>query len=567
MTLKQVFNIKLENRYAAIWRKYEDRDRRIWVRGGVYPGNKFCRDTELPSLLWRIEPLISDETPDDLYKFLSQLNGFFALVVQKGNTVLAVVDRVRSIPLFYGQEKGEVFLSDDAEWIRKNVGDTELDPVACQEFLFTGYVTGQETLFPRVRQLQAGEMLHIDLSDKAPSLRTHRYYRFLHSEPAQPPDEESLLAELDAVSEKSMERLIAYANGRQIVVPLSAGYDSRLIVTLLRRLKYDNVLTFSYGMPGNYESMVSRAVAESLAYKWGFVPYSRQSWRQWWNSKERKDYQWWASGWVSLAVVQDWPAVWYLKQNRRVAKSALFVPGHTGDFISGGHIPISVRAEDQTSIDELYGCIVSKHYNCTPLDKRDPMNIKKWNDRIVDCIETLTVGHGKDLANWFEKWEWQERQAKFIVNSVRVYEFWGFDWYMPLWDKEFMLFWQKIPICLRKGKIFYNKYVDLTYGEEVSRLKRKHFTQNHKAPLPKAAEVKQRELITRVLKLIPLKQMKIIKHLMLPAWILYCYYNEPLARYGRYPMLDYIKFHFMGLGLNGMSAHTFMREIRNYIKR
>lgn len=161
MAQKQAVNIKLENRYAAIWRKYEDRDNRIWVRGGVYTGNEFCRDTELPSLLSRIAPLISDDTPDELHKFLSKLNGFFALVVQKGDTVLAAVDRVRSIPLFYGQEKGEIFLSDDAEWIRKNVGDTELDPVARQEFLFTGYVTGKETIFPHVRQLQALSLIHI----------------------------------------------------------------------------------------------------------------------------------------------------------------------------------------------------------------------------------------------------------------------------------------------------------------------------------------------------------------------------------------------------------------------
>lgn len=566
MAQKQAVNIKLENRYAAIWRKYEDRDNRIWVRGGVYTGNEFCRDTELPSLLSRIAPLISDDTPDELHKFLSKLNGFFALVVQKGDTVLAAVDRVRSIPLFYGQEKGEIFLSDDAEWIRKNVGDTELDPVARQEFLFTGYVTGKETIFPHVRQLQAGEMLYIDQGDKATSLRTHRYYQFLHSESAQHIDEESLLAELDAVSEKSMERLISYANDRQIVIPLSAGYDSRLIVTFLRRLKYDNVLTFSYGMPGNYESMVSRSVADSLDYEWEFAPYSRQLWRQWWNSKERKDYQWWASGWVSLAHIQDWPAVWHLKQNRKVANNALFVPGHTGDFISGGHIPITVCAEDEASIDELYKFIISKHYSCIPWNKRESMNIKKWGKRIVDCAEAPTINCGTDLANWFEKWEWQERQAKFIINSVRVYEFWGYDWYLPLWDKDFMIFWQKVPVHLRRGKILYDKFVNIAYSEEVNRLERECFIQKHRGPLPEEANVKHENLITRVLKVIPSEQIKVIKHLILPVLILYHYYNEPLARYGRYPVLDYIKFRFMGLGLSGMSAHTFMREIRKYIE-
>ena len=66
-------------------------------------------------------------------------------------------------------------------------------------------------------------------------------------------------------------------------------------------------------------------------------------------------------------------------------------------------------------------------------------------------------------ADIFKKWDWQERQAKFIVNSVRVYEYWGYNWWLPFWDNDFMYFWQKIPLIYRKNKLLYNDYVDFLY--------------------------------------------------------------------------------------------------------
>jgi hypothetical protein len=38
-----------------------------------------------------------------------------------------------------------------------------------------------------------------------------------------------------------------------------------------------------------------------------------------------------------------------------------------------------------------------------------------------------------------------ERQAKFIVNSVRIYEYFGFEWRLPLFDRELIDFYLKVP--------------------------------------------------------------------------------------------------------------------------
>ena len=43
-------------------------------------------------------------------------------------------------------------------------------------------------------------------------------------------------------------------------------------------------------------------------------------------------------------------------------------------------------------------------------------------------------------------------QSKFIANSCRVYEFWGYEWRMPFWDIEFINFWNDLPLQLRLEK-------------------------------------------------------------------------------------------------------------------
>lgn len=470
MVSNNIVNIHLDNKYAITWHTCTIDDAKIWIRGTVYNDGRFYHKDDIAEPIAKISSILKNNKSDELGTILNQLNGFFSVVIEKDNIVFATVDRVRSIPLFYGQVNNEVYISDDAEWIRQHVGDNEMDSFARKEFLFTGYVTGQETLFPNIKQLQAGEFLLARDNESDLKLETYRYYRFLHDEPAEPINEEVLLEELIAVSEKVVQRLIEYANGRQIVVPLSGGYDSRLIVTLLRKFSYENVLTFSYGAPGNKESQISKIVSECLNYKWEFVQYSNTLWRQWWNTKERNDYQCWASNWTSVPIFQDWPSVWCLKQTGKLKQNAIFTPGHTGDVISGSHIPQDINLTFKASLSDLYKALIDAHYclmswNCAVSNELD-----KWNERILCCTEAEIFEKGGDLVNWFEKWEWQERQAKFIINSVRAYEFWGYDWYLPLWDRDFIIFWQGVPLHLRKKQILYIRMVKNLYERQCSSL-------------------------------------------------------------------------------------------------
>jgi asparagine synthase (glutamine-hydrolysing) len=400
-------------------------------------------------------------------KAVSALNGFFALIWHAEEQAVAAVDRVRSIPLFYGKNSDAVFISDDAEWIRQQVGDEDMDRIARDEFQLTGYVTGRDTLYPNVKQLQAGELLIVDATGAAPvCIITYRYYRFLHVEPLAH-DERVLTQGLEHSATAGIRRLIDYADGRQIVIPLSGGYDSRLIATLLRKLGHKKILTFSYGIKGNKESAYSRHVAEALGLPWHFVEYSAENWRSAWNTEQRAQYQRWATGWAGIAHIQDWVAVRALHSDGIVDWDCIFVPGHSGDFVAGSHIPDEAFQDAPVSIDMLVEKILRTHYVRSTSKSGPRAKFGVWKKRVIDRAEVRKIVSQSELASAFEKWDWQERQAKFVVNAVRVYEFFGYDWWLPLWDGEFMEFWQGVPLALREKRHWYLAYVKRAYASQI----------------------------------------------------------------------------------------------------
>jgi asparagine synthase (glutamine-hydrolysing) len=401
---------------------------------------------------------------------MARCGGFFSLVRCQGTRVVAAVDRVRSFPLFYGENAGAVFLGDDAEWIRQQLRDHAMDPVARDEFRLTGYVTGGDTLYPRVKQLQAGELLIVDLANDDSALRAHRYFRYSHAEP-DAWDEEKLRDGFDAAATTAIRRLIEYACGRQIVIPLSGGYDSRLIATLLCRLGYRNVLAFTYGIPGNKEAAYSRQVAHSLGVPWHFVEYGNRQWRDAWNTEERRQYQRWASGWCSLPHIQDWAAVRMLRDTGLIEPDCVFAPGHTccRRHIGVVDIPGSAGPDTPFGIDVLVERILRNHYARSTGRFGPRAEFGKWKDRIVNRLECDRVASPVELASAHEKWEWQERQTKFIGNAVRVYEFFDCRWWLPLWDTDFMRYWQGMPLALRLERRWYDAQVRRLYASCIDR--------------------------------------------------------------------------------------------------
>ena len=54
----------------------------------------------------------------------------------------------------------------------------------------------------------------------------------------------------------------------------------------------------------------------------------------------------------------------------------------------------------------------------------------------------------------------EHKVSKFVVNAVRTYEHFGYDWYLPLWDVNLIDYWYSVKLSKRVGACrLYDKYL------------------------------------------------------------------------------------------------------------
>ena len=450
-------SVELRNPYVP-WSTARNSRHRAWARGYAFRGAQLLEATDLAKDLATVDLAARDAPATFFARYASALNGSFALVLRTSDGLWAMTDSLRSIPLFYGIRDGSFLLADDAETVRSFLGATNLDGVASTEFLLTGYVTGTETLYPGVLQVQASELIQAS-SSAAEGVQRHRYFRFFHHDHFGESLDE-LIGKMDAVALDVFRRLLESAKGRRIVIPLSGGYDSRMIATMLRRLGYDNVLCFAYGARNSWEPTISEEVSRRLGFPWRFEPWTRRMWREWYRGDERKKYTRYGGNYVSNAFVADWPLVGKMLRGGILKEEDVLVPGHSGDFLGGSHLPTSFLAEPQPLLEDVVDAVLRRHYSLWDWRGRNPDLARRIRIRVRDRMEPEALPAGEDVTSAFEKWDWQERQSKFIVNSVRAYEYWGLDWRVPLWDHALMDFFLRVPLSLRVQKKLYDGYTE-----------------------------------------------------------------------------------------------------------
>lgn len=443
--------MSFHNRYYP-WTEVNADGVRCWLKGTIFYENKLLQSEDTVRLISSaLEGSLIDH--EALKTLLLALNGNFALAMETSRYIFCTVDRVRSIPLFYAVSGEEALFSDDANYLRDRL-NPPFNEENGAEFLVTGYVTGPDTLFDGISQVQAGEYLVYDKTSG--SLVTQFYHRFWHGNFFSDSEEE-LLDRLDEIFVRVFKRLIASTKGRQIVVPLSGGLDSRIIVAMLKRLGVEDVICFTYGRKGNREAEISRQVAEALGYQWYFVEYTEEKWYDCAHTDGMKAYYSFAGNLVSLPHIQDFLAVKELKEEGKIPNNAVFVPGHTGDMISGGHIPLDYNQPQTYTFEKFLEDSLKKHYNLWKWDKTELGHLFK--DKMQKSVGDVSVHDNESCANAIELFDFNERQAKFIVNSVRLYEFFGFKWQIPLWDAELIDFFLQIPLALRLKQHLYREYV------------------------------------------------------------------------------------------------------------
>jgi len=351
---------------------------------------------------------------------------------------------VREVPIFYKIGNRKLLLADSPDKLISS--DYELDEFSIKEFLTFGYVTSDRTLFKHVYQLEAGEKLVYH--GKNVIIKTEFLYnKKTNSEK----NRYELKNELMEISENIFSDLIKTLGGKTALIPLSAGYDSRFIASMLKIGGFRDVICYSWGEPGNKDIEVSRKIASKLGFKWICVDYCDQRWNKTIHSKWLRGMLIDASKWTSISGAASLPFQDYLRDSDLDLKNCVIIPGHTGDFISGGHIPASVT--EKTSKKEIIKFIKNKHYL---------VGAKFSDEDILTEINNKIDYYLKYIEGYrsIETWEWRERQSKFIVNTNRYYESISLAWSMPLWDYRFIDYWQKVPLSGKINSDLYKEFLE-----------------------------------------------------------------------------------------------------------
>ena len=95
------------------WIMVEDDDLTCWVKGDIFYNGEILQDDETLSLLSRLLHTYDLDT-GEFGTRLRESTVHIAFVVKTSTNLLCVVDRIRSIPIFYGKTGARIIISDDA---------------------------------------------------------------------------------------------------------------------------------------------------------------------------------------------------------------------------------------------------------------------------------------------------------------------------------------------------------------------------------------------------------------------------------------------------------------------
>jgi asparagine synthase (glutamine-hydrolysing) len=378
----------------------------------------------------------------------------FAIICKFAGGIVAAADRTASYPVYISKADAEIKISNHARSLVSDMASRKMDADGIRSLEMAGYTIGQRSAVKGLHSLRPGEACLINKN----RLEYWRYHKYLPNITIASPSTRDLRKELAETTLSILDGVRDRANGRQIVIPLSAGLDSRLIVSGLKHLGTKNLVCFSYGLKNNFEAKAAKIIADTLGVDWHFVPLSVRQQRQFYTTPTYQNYLKFTHNYTSTPFQQDLYPLHSMLMSGTIDKDALVVNGNSGDFISGGHIPASIR-----NINALTGDAY-----VTFIDEFLKKNLSLWVSRFSpeQCnrmgnilrSDVETDGLLDDNMPAYAIWEWLElvnRQSKYVISGQRIYDFLNLDWELPLWQDAYLDFWAKVPLSLKTNQILY----------------------------------------------------------------------------------------------------------------
>ena len=414
--------------------------------------------------LWRPLPLGSGDLESLRRERPERRTGAWTLIEADDGLVHLTTDRTRSHHLLFTRAGDTWVISDDPEELRRHAPAWVRDEEAAEVFLHAGFTPGTRTLAHEVYATPAGSVVELR-PDGTWSSRSWETYRYA-ADPITSPEE--FAAVFRSALDTAVERVLQDIDGRQILVPLSGGLDSRLLAVWLKRHGARDVVTFTYGVPGSSEVAISRGVAEALGLDWFTVDLDPTEVARTWAGPDGVEFQERTWGLTSLPHVQDWYALLQMRRHALVDTDAVFLPGHT----IVGNMHDEHLLESRPSREDVLTAI-ARHHSLLQGDHKAWRHLPLLRRAVLQGAEELSFPTGQDEMNGSgraiqELLEWvnlQERQSKYINGSFKAYEAFGYGWALPMLDTEMWGAWLRGSEELTATRDWYAQFTAEAFAE------------------------------------------------------------------------------------------------------
>jgi len=169
-----------------------------------------------------------------------------------------------------------------------------------------------------------------------------------------------------------------------------------------------------------------------------------------------QEYTHFAACYNSQATEHEYFAFKKLVSLNKIAEDAVFVPGHAGSI--AGQLLTPKMADPAFD----YGSYTLETFFSQTLPRKKEISILKKE-----------IGFLKDFEQKpqyppyliFENWLFQEVKSKFNHNSAKIWDFFGHEYLLPLWDAELFNFFVKVPFSHKYDKNLYKETLAELFSE------------------------------------------------------------------------------------------------------